>query len=70
MTSTQIMHAMDILAPEELAKVVFHVRKLDKDRQLSGSELTALAERMLKADSVGEADALQEAMVAGFFGKK
>lgn len=69
MTATEIIREIDALPPAELAEVVRHTKQLDQRRPLSGSELTALARRMVEAKDPAEGDRLQEELVKGFYGE-
>jgi len=49
MTAEQIISEIEILSPEEQAKVIRFAYRLDAERQLTGKELSALAERMVES---------------------
>lgn len=70
MTANQIIEEIESLPPEEQAKVVRFAYKLDAERQLSGPELSALAERMATTSDPAQALLLREEIVRGFYGKK
>jgi hypothetical protein len=70
MTANQIIQEIANLAPGERAKIVQFTRQLDTERQLTGEELGALAERMVNASTKAEADALNEQIIRGFYGNK
>ena len=70
MTASQIIHEIEALPPEEQAKVVRFAYRLDAERQLTGAELSALAERMVAATDPAEAMLLRETITRGFYGEK
>lgn len=70
MTASQIIHEIEALPPEEQAKVVRFAYRLDAERQLTGAELSALAERMVAATDPAEAAMLRETITRGFYGEK
>jgi hypothetical protein len=47
MTAKQIIDEIAVLPPDEQAKVVLFAYHLDAERQLTGKELSSLAERMV-----------------------
>jgi hypothetical protein len=69
-TASQIIEEIKSLTPEEQAGVVRFVYQLDAERQLSGPELSALAERLVRADDPIEASRVRETIVRGFYGTK
>ena len=68
MTATDIIEEIKRLPPEEQAGVIRFAYRLDAERQLSGRELSALAERMTNAQNPGEALMLREEIMRGFYG--
>ena len=58
------------MPPEEQAKVVRFAYQLDAERQLTGEELSALAERMVESTDPTQTAMLREAIVRGFYGGK
>ena len=68
MTAAQIMHEIDCLPPAEQEKVVNYARKLPTQKPLSGTELTALAQRMVDATDPVTAQRLKADLVKGFYG--
>ena len=70
MTASQIIEEIASLPPEEQAKVVRFAYQLDAERQLSGPELSALAERMVSTPDPAQALLLREEIARGFYGKK
>jgi len=69
-TASQIIHQIERLSAEEQAEVIRFAYQLDAERQLSGSELSALAGKMVKATDPEEIAALREGIVRGFYGEK
>lgn len=70
MTANQIIREIANLPPEEQAKISHFTRKLDTERQLTGEELAALADRLIKAQSREEAATITDEMVRGFYGNE
>ena len=68
MTANQIIQEIEVLSPEEQAKVVRFAYQLDAERKLSGPELTALAERMVATTDPAETAQLRGAIARGFYG--
>ena len=70
MTAQQIIQEITTLPPEEQVKVVDFARQLDAQRQLTGKELGAFADRLINAKSKEEATAITDEMVRGFYGNE
>ena len=70
MTAAKIIDAIKHLSPKEKAEVIQFAYRLDAERQLSGKELSALAERMTRATDPAEAALVREAIVRGFYGRE
>jgi predicted outer membrane protein len=70
MTARQIMGEIAALPPSEQTEVVRFACSLDAQRQLTGAELAALAERLAGSTDVASANVLREAIVCGFYGEK
>ncbi len=70
MTAEQIIREIEILSPEEQAKVVRFAYRLDAERQLTGKELSALAERMIESTDPAQTAMLREEIIRGFYGGK
>jgi len=68
MTAAEIMHEIDCLPPAEQEKVVRFARQLPGRKPLSGTELTALAKRMVDAGEPAEAQRLKTELIKGFYG--
>ena len=70
MTASQIIDEIKSLPPEEQLKVIHFAYLIDAERQLSGKELSSLAERMANSTDAGEAALLRDAIFRGFYGGK
>jgi len=70
MTAVQIIEEIKQLAPEERARVEDFVvlERADESRQLSGSELGGLAERLVETDDLEAKAVLREEITKGFYG--
>jgi hypothetical protein len=69
MTAAQIINEIKSLPIDEQAKVIRLADQTDAERQLTGKELSSLAERMVQATDPAEAMMLREAIVRGFYGR-
>jgi hypothetical protein len=68
-TVRQIFDEIAALPAEERAKVIEFVHRLEAGRQLSGAELTVLAERLAAStDDPERANLLREEIARGFYG--
>ena len=56
------------LPREEQSRVLDFALELKRGRQLSGNELSALAQRMVDANDPAEADRLKTQITRGFYG--
>ena len=70
MTASQIIEEIKRLDPKEQLGVIRFAYQLDAERHLTGSELSNLAERMVKATDAVEAATIRETIVRGFYGAK
>jgi len=70
MTATQIIREIKTLPPEEQAEVVRFAYRLDTERRLTGTELSALAERMAVSTDPVQAAMLRSEIMRGFYGGK
>ena len=70
MTASQIIDEIKSLPPDEQLKVIHFAYRIDAERQLSGKELSSLAERMANSTDPAETTMLREAIVRGFYGGK
>ena len=68
MIAARIIEEIKKLSPEEQAQVIHFAYSLDAERQLSGGELSALAERMTRTTDPAEAALVRGAIVRGFYG--
>lgn len=68
MNATQIMQEIKNLKPDDQATVVQFAYKLDAERQLSGSEITTLAKKMVAATDPLEKAKIREQITRGFYG--
>ena len=70
MTASQIIEEIKRLDPKEQLSVIRFAYQLDAERHLTGSELSNLAERMVKATDAVEAATIRETIVRGFYGQR
>ena len=70
MAASEIIQEIEALSAEEQAKVVRFAYRLDSERQLTGAELSALAERMAPSTDPAETAMLREAITRGFYGEQ
>jgi len=70
MSATQVIESIQHLAPAEQAKVIAFAYRLDAERMLSGTELAALAGRMIDASDPLEKLKIREELTRGFYGGK
>ena len=68
MTATEIIREIDGLPLAERMQVVRYAQQLETGEQLSGTELGALAQRMVDAKDPAEAARLKAQIVKGFYG--
>jgi hypothetical protein len=69
-TTDKIIEQIKLLSPQEQAEVIRFAYRLDAERQLTGKELSALAERMTRTTDPAEAALVRETIVRGFYGGK
>ena len=70
MTATDIIEEIKRLPSKEKAEVLIALlRSQTTKRQLSADELVALADQMVAAKDPEEADRLEKAILAGFYGR-
>jgi hypothetical protein len=69
-TASQIIEAIKRLDPKEQLGVIRFAYQLDAERHLTGSELSSLAERMVKASDPAEVATIREEIVRGFYGQR
>jgi hypothetical protein len=70
MNASQIMREIEALSPAEQAEVVRFAYALDAERRLSGTELSALASRMVATDDPAEAARIRAEITRGFYGNQ
>jgi hypothetical protein len=70
MTASQVIHELETLPPEAQAEVIRFAYRLDGRRQRTGTELTALAQKMVQAQNPAEEAMVRDAIVHGFCGAK
>ena len=69
MTAAAVIHEIEQMPPEDQSRVIQFAIELARKRQLSGKELTALAQRMVESDDPAEVERLQSALTRGFYGE-
>ena len=70
MTAAQIIEEIKRLDPKEQLGVIRLGYQLDAERHLTGSELSSLAERMVKTTDAMEAARVRELIARGFYGQR
>ena len=70
MTATQIIEQIKRLDPQEQSGVIRFAYELDAERQLTGDELSGLAERMVKTTDPAEQARIREEIIRGFYGER
>ena len=70
MTAHEIIQEIKSLPPEEQAEVIRFAYRMDIERQLTGRELSSLAERMVTSTDPAETAMLRDAIRRGFYGGK
>ena len=68
MTATAVIEEIEQMPPEDQSRVIQFAIELARKRQLSGKELTALAQRMVESDDPAEVEKLKSALTRGFYG--
>jgi hypothetical protein len=69
-TATQIIEEIKRLGPEDQVGVIRFAYKLDAERQLTGEELSGLAERMVNTTDPAEQARIREQIIRGFYGRR
>jgi len=69
-TAIQIIEEIKRLDPEEQLGVIRFAYQLDAERQLTGTELSGLAERMVNAVDPAEQARLRDEIIRGFYGRR
>ena len=70
MTATQIIEEIKRLDPEQQLGVIRFAYQLDAERQLTGDELSGLAEQMVKATGPEEQAKIRDQIIRGFYGQR
>jgi hypothetical protein len=65
-TAAQIIEEIKSLDPKEQLGVIRFAYQLDAERHLTGSELSSLAERMVKTTDAVETARVRESIARGF----
>jgi hypothetical protein len=68
MTATKVIEEILQLPRAEQARVLEFAFELARKRQLSGKELSALAQRMVDSDDPAEVERLKSEITRGFYG--
>ena len=68
MTASAVIEEIEQMPPEDQSRVIQFAIELARKRQLSGKELTALAQRMVESDDPVEIEKLKSALTRGFYG--
>jgi hypothetical protein len=69
MTATAVIEEIEKLTPDEQSRVIQFTFELARKRQLTGSELAALATRMVESNDPAEVERLKSALTRGFYGE-
>jgi len=69
MTAAKVIEEISHLPREEQARVLEFALELARKRQLSGKELSALAQRMVDSDDSAEVERLKSEITRGFYGE-
>jgi hypothetical protein len=68
MTAAKVIEEIRHLPREEQSRVIEFAFELARERQLSGPELSGLAQRMVDSDDPVEAEKLKTEITRGFYG--
>jgi hypothetical protein len=68
MTAAEVIEEIQNLPREEQSRVVQFAFELARSRQLSGSEIAVLAEKMVSATNPSEKAHLRAELTRGFYG--
>jgi hypothetical protein len=69
MTAENVIDEIKRLPRDEQSRVLEFTFELARQRQFSGKELTALAQRMVDSDDPAEAAKLKAELTRGFYGE-
>jgi len=67
-TAEQVIREIEALPREEQVRVIQFAYRLDAQRQLTGPELTTLANRLVRSTDPAETLLLREEIARGFYG--
>jgi hypothetical protein len=67
-TAAKVIEEIMHLPREEQSRVLEFAVELKRQRQLSGKELSALAQRMVDSDDPAEVEKLKSEITHGFYG--
>jgi hypothetical protein len=67
-TATKVIEEIRHLPREEQSQVIRFAFELARERQLSGRELSALAQRLADSNDPAESDRLKSEITRGFYG--
>ena len=70
MTATQIIEEIERLDPQQQLGVIRFAYQLDAERQLTGDELSGLAEHMVRTTDPQEQARIREQIIRGFYGQR
>jgi hypothetical protein len=70
MTANEIIAEIESLPPTDQLQVIRFAYRLDAERQLTGDEIAALAEKMTECSDPVEAVRIREEIVRGFYGTR
>ena len=70
MTATQIIEEIKRLDPQQQLGVIRFAYQLDAERQLTGDELSGLAEHMVRTTDPEEQAKIREQIIRGFYGQR
>ena len=68
MTAAKVIEEIKLLSREEQSRVIDFAFELARNRQLSGRELAALAQRMVDSNDPTEVEKLRAELTRGFYG--
>lgn len=68
MTASQVIHKLEALPPEEQSEVTRFAYRLDAARQLTGLELSSLADKLVHTSDAAEVTLVRDAIVRSFYG--
>lgn len=69
MTAAKVIEEIKHLPREEQTQVIQFAFELARERQLSGKELSTLAQRMVDANDPEEVEKLKAELTRGFYGE-